>query len=65
MMVTVTKKIISRYLPDVSGFQSLMFCSNLFAVCAKGRYQLLNESEQLKHSPSTESVAANKFNNNK
>ena len=31
---------------NVSGFRSVMFCSNLLAVCAKGRYQLLKESEQ-------------------
>ena len=65
MMVTVMKKIILWYLPNVSGFRSVMFCSNLLAVCAKGRYQLLKESEQLKHLPSIKCVAANKFNNNK
>ena len=66
-MVTLTDKIILSYLPTASGFRPV-FSSNFLTACAKGRYRLLKELEkleQLKYSPNTKCVAANKFNNNK
>ena len=64
-LVTLTEKIILWYLPSASRFRSVMLCSNLLTVYGKGKYNLLKELDQLKHSPTTKSVVVNNFNNNK
>ena len=62
-LVTLTEKIILWYLPTASRFRFVMLCSNLLTVYGKGKYNLLKELDQLKHSPTTKSVVVNNVNN--
>ena len=42
------------------GFRSIMLCPDLITLRSKGRYHFVQELEQLKHSWTMKSAAANK-----
>ena len=56
----LSENIILWYLATALRFRSVMLCPNLITLRSKGRNHLLKELEQLKHSQSMKSVAANK-----